>query len=124
MRDGSGLAVGNRMTCTTLLRVLDLTDEPRYAAVDRGLSVAGRTGTMALRFLGDPLEGRLRAKTGSLNGVVGLAGTIDGGAEPEFAFLATDDISFEGGMDLQAQVAHAVATFPDAQVTKDLVPAP
>jgi D-alanyl-D-alanine carboxypeptidase/D-alanyl-D-alanine-endopeptidase (penicillin-binding protein 4) len=124
MRDGSGLARANQMTCDTLLRVFDLSREPRYAAIDRGLSVAGRSGTMATRFIGDPLAGKLRAKTGSLNGVVGLVGTVDGGVGARFAFLAGGGFSQRTGAQMQADIARAVAAYPDRSVALGLVPAP
>jgi D-alanyl-D-alanine carboxypeptidase/D-alanyl-D-alanine-endopeptidase (penicillin-binding protein 4) len=124
MRDGSGLARANQMTCDTLLHVFDLSQEPRYAAIDLGLSVAGRSGTMATRFVGDPLAGRLRAKTGSLNGVVGLVGTVDGDVDAHFAFLAAGGFSQSGGAQLQARIARAVAAYPDRSVARGLVPAP
>ncbi len=96
----------------------------KFAAVDRGLPVVGRTGTLALRFLGDPLGGVLRAKTGSINGVVSLSGTIDAGPRPWFAFVANGNFSTAGGGQLQDDIAHAVARYPDSSNTAQLVPAP
>lgn len=61
--DGSGLSANNRLTCDTLVAVMDhLADTP---AAD-GLAVAGRSGTLIDEFLGSPVEGRLVAKTGTL----------------------------------------------------------
>jgi D-alanyl-D-alanine carboxypeptidase/D-alanyl-D-alanine-endopeptidase (penicillin-binding protein 4) len=124
LHDGSGLAPDDRVTCDTLLRVLSLTHRAKFAAMDRGLAVAGRTGTLALRFLGDPLSGVLRAKTGSINGVVSLSGTIDAGPRPRFAFVANGNFSTAAGAQLQDDVAHAVARYPDSSNTAELVPAP
>ena len=63
LADGSGLSANNRLTCDTLIGVLDhLADTP---AVD-GLAVAGRSGTLIDEFLGSDVEGRLIAKTGTL----------------------------------------------------------
>ena len=56
-----------------------------------------QTGTLAERFVGDPLAGKLRAKTGSIDGVVGLVGVIDGPDDLHFAFLANGDFSTATG---------------------------
>jgi D-alanyl-D-alanine carboxypeptidase/D-alanyl-D-alanine-endopeptidase (penicillin-binding protein 4) len=124
MHDGSGLAHGDRVTCATMLRLIELADVPRFAAIDRGLSVAARTGTLAERFVGDPLAGKLRAKTGSISGVVGLVGVIDGPGDLRFAFLANGDFSAGAGAQLQADVARAVGSIPDVRAPPRLVPPP
>lgn len=86
--DGSGLAVENQVTCATLIEVLTLpeTQEPIRA----GLPVAGRSGTLVHRWQGTPVEGRLRAKTGTLRNVTSLAGEVDTLAGPvlTFAYVA------------------------------------
>src|SRR4051812_31402060 len=124
LHDGSGLAPDNRVTCDALLRVLALMHKAPFIAIDRGLPVAGRTGTLALRFRNDALAGVLRAKTGSINGVVSLSGTVDAGPRPRFSFLANGNFSTATGAQLQDAVAHAVARYPDSSNTATLVPAP
>ncbi len=124
LHDGSGLAPDNHLTCDALLRVLALTHRAKFAAMDRGLPIVGRTGTLAFRFLGDPLSGVLRAKTGSINGVVSLSGTIDAGPRPWFSFVANGNFSTAAGGQLQDEIAHAVARYPDTANTATLVPAP
>jgi serine-type D-Ala-D-Ala carboxypeptidase/endopeptidase (penicillin-binding protein 4) len=124
VRDGSGLARDTKLRCDTLLSLVELAARPEYKALDDALAVAGRTGTLAIRFLGDPLAGRLRAKTGSLDGVTGLAGVIDGPHPLRFAFLAGGNFSYAGGQQLQADIAHVIASYPDPGAGKDLVPAP
>ncbi len=124
LHDGSGLAPDDRVTCDALLGVLRLSRRARYAAIDRGLPIAGRSGTLAFRFLGDPLAGVLRAKTGSIAGAVALSGTIDTGVRPQFAFVANGTFSEADGSRLQDDVAHAIARYPDTTDTAALVPAP
>lgn len=68
--DGSGLSPTNRLSCRLLTSVLAGAPE----SVRSGLPIAGRTGTLSRRFLDTPIEGKLRAKTGSLDGVASLAG--------------------------------------------------
>lgn len=121
--DGSGLSPGGRLACATLIDLVDAADP----AIDDGYADAGESGTLALRFIGHPLQGVLHAKTGQINGVVGLAGFLDAeGARPlvRFAFLANGDFSTEGGQALQQVVAEALASYPDAPPTSELVPAP
>lgn len=79
IHDGSGLSRANRISAGTLLEVLALasaTDRPELRTVVTGLPVAGFTGSLASRFdTGRPAgRGRVRAKTGTLTGVHGLAG--------------------------------------------------
>jgi len=127
LHDGSGLAPTDRVTCDVLLGVVALSARPPFTAIDKGLPVAGRTGTLALRFGGTSLVDRLRAKTGHIDGVVGLAGVIDGGArgtEPRFAFVADGTFSTDGGAQLQDEIAAAIGAYPDAPSPAELVPAP
>ncbi|HEV7524200.1 MAG TPA: D-alanyl-D-alanine carboxypeptidase, partial [Acidimicrobiia bacterium] len=124
MHDGSGLAPNDQATCATLLRLIEVTARPRFAAVDKGLAIAGSSGTLAGRFVGDPLAGKLRAKTGSLNGVVGLVGVIDGPNDLHFAFVANGNFSTAGGAQLQANVASAIGSTPDVRLPAGLVPPP
>jgi len=124
MHDGSGLAPADRASCTTLLELTELTSKRPFAAVDNGLPTAGKSGTLSNRFVGDPLAGRLHAKTGSLDGVVGLVGHIDGPGNLRFAFVANGAFSTAAGERLQAEIATAVASTPAVQVPADLVPAP
>jgi D-alanyl-D-alanine carboxypeptidase/D-alanyl-D-alanine-endopeptidase (penicillin-binding protein 4) len=79
--DGSGLARGNRLQPETLLSVIQAAASDEHAElrpVLTGLPVAGFTGSLTYRFdTGDPAGlGDVRAKTGTLTGVHGLAGTV------------------------------------------------
>jgi D-alanyl-D-alanine carboxypeptidase/D-alanyl-D-alanine-endopeptidase (penicillin-binding protein 4) len=123
--DGSGLSPDDRVTCAALLTAVELGDRLQDRALRVGLPVAGRTGTLAQRFLGDPLAGRLMAKTGNIDGVVGLAGIVDtAGGSVRFAFLANGAFSTAGGAALQNDVAHLVAEYPTVPAPGRLVPAP
>jgi D-alanyl-D-alanine carboxypeptidase/D-alanyl-D-alanine-endopeptidase (penicillin-binding protein 4) len=124
MNDGSGLAPTDRASCSTLLELIEVTSEPRFAAVGKGLAVAAQSGTLANRFVGSPLAGVLHAKTGSLNGVVGLVGRVDGPNNVHFAFLANGNFSTTTGEVLQAEIASAVASAPTIKAPADLVPPP
>jgi D-alanyl-D-alanine carboxypeptidase/D-alanyl-D-alanine-endopeptidase (penicillin-binding protein 4) len=124
MHDGSGLAPDDRVTCDTMLQVIELTTEPKYAAISKGLPVAAQSGTLAGRFVGSPLAGRLRAKTGSIAGVVGLVGVIDRSDDLHFAFLANGHFTAAGGSDLQTRVANAIDATADLRAPTDLVPPP
>jgi len=79
--DGSGLARGNRLdpdTLTSLMTVLAGAEQADLRAALTGLPVAGFSGSLTYRFdEGDPAgEGAVRAKTGTLSRVSGLAGTV------------------------------------------------
>ena len=80
--DGSGLSRDNRVTLAAELAVLELgadPDQPDLRTVVAGLPVAGFSGSLASRFLdaaSAAARGVVRAKTGTLTGVHGLAGVV------------------------------------------------
>ncbi len=82
LADGSGLSRSNRMTADTLAELLSKVatgSEPTLAPIAPGLAVAGLTGTLADRFsvpATRPGRGVVQAKTGTLTGVVALAGLV------------------------------------------------
>lgn len=97
--DGSGLSAENRVTCATLVAVLQHIDATSIVA---SLPVAGRTGTLADEFVGSAVEGRLVAKTGTLGNpppdvdppaVKGLAGYLDAedGSTIQFVMILNGD---------------------------------
>jgi len=93
MDDGSGLSRTDRATCRELMAALDLSNQAAYAPLFDGLAVAAQTGTLALRYKGTPLAGKLRAKTGSLDNAAGMVGVVAAQATLRFAFLDNDTAS-------------------------------
>lgn len=99
LQDGSGMSVYNRVSPRATATVLRwTTTQPWGEAWRATLPVGGRDGTLARRFVGTPLEGRIFAKTGSLNGVNALAGflTAASGRTLVFAVYANDRPSTGG----------------------------
>jgi len=93
--DGSGLSRHDRLTPQTLLSVLGTDAQPGHAQlrpVITSLPVAGFTGSLAYRFQDAPRAGLgvVRAKTGTLTSVSGLAGmvTTRDGAVLDFVAVA------------------------------------
>ncbi len=94
--DGSGLSVDNRLTCDAILTVLQRTGFE--SPIGQGLPVAGQTGTLSDAFVDQPVAGRLRGKTGTLNNppfnvdppaVKALAGylPVEGGSAIEYVLI-------------------------------------
>jgi D-alanyl-D-alanine carboxypeptidase/D-alanyl-D-alanine-endopeptidase (penicillin-binding protein 4) len=124
LKDGSGLDRGNRVTCANLVAALALADRPELAAMYDGLPVAGRSGTLVGDFVGTPLAGNFRGKTGSLDGVTGLTGVFDLGRRIRFAFLENGDFGETQGEVLREGVGDIIGRYPDAPAVDALVPAP
>ena len=93
VKDGSGLSGQNKISALTLAQTLvKIYDDPKYKTLIEGLPVGGVSGTLKSRFLNTAPQGvgLVRAKTGTLNGVVNLAGYIDSGVH-EYAFVVIAD---------------------------------
>ncbi len=78
--DASGLSGRNRFPAQAMTAILQRAAElPALSAMGSGLAVAGVSGTLADRFGQPPTKraaGYVRAKTGTLTGVVGLSGFV------------------------------------------------
>jgi D-alanyl-D-alanine carboxypeptidase/D-alanyl-D-alanine-endopeptidase (penicillin-binding protein 4) len=124
LADGSGLDRGNRVSCRTLMSVLGFGARSDFKGLWDGLAVAGQTGTLADELRGSALNGKLRAKTGSLQGVTGLAGLIDVRRAVVFSYLASGDFNLGAGVAMRERVAEIIGQFPDAPPADQLVPMP
>ncbi len=75
--NGSGLYTGNEFTPAQIVGVLVYMAKHRYASdYMTTLPIAGEDGTLRRRLKGNPAEGQLRGKTGTLNEVSALAGYL------------------------------------------------
>ncbi|MEV7418137.1 D-alanyl-D-alanine carboxypeptidase/D-alanyl-D-alanine-endopeptidase [Streptomyces sp. NPDC089919] len=113
--DGSGLSrddkVSARLLAALLARAADPA-RPDLRPVLTGLPVAGFSGTLKARNTGgSPAAGLLRAKTGTLNGVNALAGTVvdPSGRLLAFAFLAEGTASKDAAQGALDRLGVAVA---------------
>jgi D-alanyl-D-alanine carboxypeptidase/D-alanyl-D-alanine-endopeptidase (penicillin-binding protein 4) len=117
--DGSGLSRDNLLPVQALPDLLTLAADPaeaRLNAVITTLPVAGFSGSLAYRFVGVAPGGlgKVRAKTGTLTGVHGLAGlvvTADG--RPLVFAVIADRVPVVRTLDARAQldtVASRLAT--------------
>ena len=122
--DGSGLDRSDRLSCDVLHRVLATAGDGGELA--KALPVAGGPGTLYRRFLNTPAAGKVRAKTGSLNGVAALGGwtTAASGRPLRFALLSNELPSAPVGSALQDKVVNAMARYPQAPAADDLAPRP
>lgn len=124
--DGSGLDTGNRVSCDLLLGIL-LADGAG-GPLSSNLSVAGESGTLSERFVGTPAEGRLTAKTGSLNEVTALSGWVASEGRQNIAFAYVVNVpsgeSISGDdLALQTDLGVALALWPEGIDAEALVPA-
>ncbi len=123
MIDGSGLDRGNRVTCNLLTSVLDRAGP--HSDLTNDLSIAGETGTLDRRLANTVLSGKVRAKTGTLTGVVGLAGFAQAsdGTEVTFAILLNGDQSNDG-FGIWVSLLTTLIGYPDLTGLADLGPLP
>lgn len=86
--DGSGLSRMDTVTttflCDLLVHVYSSFSETDKSIYLDALPVGGVDGTLENRFQGTPLEGNIRAKTGSLTGVSALSGYLTAKREKDY----------------------------------------
>jgi len=75
LNDGCGLSRTSRISAnSTLLFLEKIRNQREFTAFWNALAVAGVDGTLSHRMKGTAADGKLRGKTGTLNGVYNLAG--------------------------------------------------
>jgi D-alanyl-D-alanine carboxypeptidase/D-alanyl-D-alanine-endopeptidase (penicillin-binding protein 4) len=78
LSDGSGLSSSNLLSPLAFAQILRyIRRHPRYGTFAGGLPQAGAPGSLKTRFIGTPMAGRVRAKTGSISRVNSLSGYIE-----------------------------------------------
>ncbi|MCX6439367.1 MAG: D-alanyl-D-alanine carboxypeptidase [Actinobacteria bacterium] len=107
-KDASGLSKENRITASMMGQLLyQLRKDPKYGLLYDSLPVGGVSGTLRSRFLetAPNAVGLVRAKTGTLNGTVTLAGYVES-ADREYVFVTlADDISRGNAASAKARAA-------------------
>jgi D-alanyl-D-alanine carboxypeptidase/D-alanyl-D-alanine-endopeptidase (penicillin-binding protein 4) len=113
--DASGLSRRNRLTPQTLTDMLQATSDQRasgFGPIRSGLAVAGATGSLRDRYTAPetrPGRGVVRAKTGTLTGVTGLAGLVSRPDGRLLAFAFVDDSTPGGTFGARAALDRAAA---------------
>jgi D-alanyl-D-alanine carboxypeptidase len=93
VKDASGLSRKNRVTAKQVGQLLvKIHHDEKYAPVINGLPIGGLTGTLKDRFIKTAPNaiGLVKAKTGTLNGTVNIAGYVESDSH-EYAFVIIAD---------------------------------
>jgi serine-type D-Ala-D-Ala carboxypeptidase/endopeptidase (penicillin-binding protein 4) len=112
LSDGSGMSTYNRLSPRSVATLLHWArSQPWGDAWRATFPVAGVDGTLARRFRGTPLEGRLFAKTGTLNATNALSGymTARSGRTLIFSFYANDVPGDAGATDVMDRTLTLIA---------------
>lgn len=123
--DGSGLSRENRLSCDSMVALL--TDVGIESPLTSWLARPGEPGTLEDRMVGSELTGRVRAKTGSLNGVRTLAGWLLTLPERNVAFAVGangDDAPEELLESLEEQILASALSYPAVPPVEKLGPKP
>jgi D-alanyl-D-alanine carboxypeptidase/D-alanyl-D-alanine-endopeptidase (penicillin-binding protein 4) len=108
--DGSGMSTYNRLAPRAVVTFLRWAATQQWGAAWRAtLPVAGFDGTLRNRFKGTALQGRLFAKTGTLNATYALSGYMiaKSGRTLTFSIFANDvpeDVKGREAMDSALQL--------------------
>lgn len=87
IKDGSGLTPSNNLTASFLSQLMArLSQESYYAHFYNSLAIVGETGTCKDMCIGTPARGRVKAKSGTLRGVVCYTGYATGADGTDYAF--------------------------------------
>ena len=117
LMDGSGLSLADRSTASALARLLTAAAaEPEIAAAVFGsLSIAGKNGTLERRMLA--LGGRVRGKTGTLDGVSSLTAYVTSTTGHRYVIsivMNRSSLSFWQAHSAQDEIAALVARLSDS----------
>lgn len=122
--DASGLSENNRLTCEVLTSVL--VAQGSDGSLANGLAVPGEPGTLHDRLLQPSLQGRVRAKTGTLRPATSLGGWLLTVPERQLAFaIIVNTPGAQIGareVALQGQLLEAMLAYPDTVDPETVAP--
>lgn len=98
IHDGSGLSKQDRVTAKLIADLLvKIRGDQKFSALYEGLPISGISGTLESRYINTAPQavGLVRAKTGTLDGTVSLAGYVESGTH-EYIFVAIADHIHKG----------------------------
>ncbi|MBR7171495.1 MAG: D-alanyl-D-alanine carboxypeptidase, partial [Prevotella sp.] len=106
--DGSGLSLYNYVSAELLTSFLRYAYGKKeiYKHLEQLLPIAGKDGTLKKRMRKSPCEGNVRAKTGTLTGIISLAGycTASNGHKLAFTIINQGVLTNKPARDFQDQV--------------------
>jgi D-alanyl-D-alanine carboxypeptidase/D-alanyl-D-alanine-endopeptidase (penicillin-binding protein 4) len=109
LEDGSGLAAGNLVSPRAFTALLTyMHRHPRAGPFLAALPRSGQPGSLLHRFVGTPLEGQVRAKTGSIDRVNTLSGYIERPDGHSIVFSIQGNGQAVGGRAMLAQIDSVV----------------
>ncbi|MCF0191221.1 MAG: D-alanyl-D-alanine carboxypeptidase/D-alanyl-D-alanine-endopeptidase [Marinilabiliaceae bacterium] len=104
--DGSGLSPFNSLSSRELVDLLlYISRQPYSKSFRESLAKAGETGTLSSWGRGSKLQGRTIGKSGTMTGVIGYAGYVNGNNGKEYAFSILVNHAIEKRQDVRAKVA-------------------
>ena len=130
MKNGSGLNDTNRFSASQIVKLLGYMEKRFQTAPEylTSLGIAGKDGTVRGRMEGTDAAGRLRAKTGTLDGVTALSGIVEsmGGQKFLFSMVVNDypgkHAQVNAAMDdLGVAIAEAGGTLSPDQAARQMV---
>ena len=108
LADGSGLSLYNYLSAECLLRLLRYAyqHQPVYKHLLPSLPIAGEDGTLKKRMTDTHAEGNVQAKTGTLTGIISLAGycTASNGHRLRFAIINQGTLSAKAARSFQDKI--------------------
>ncbi|WJI25908.1 D-alanyl-D-alanine carboxypeptidase/D-alanyl-D-alanine-endopeptidase [Thermosynechococcus sp. B3] len=114
--DGSGLSRQNWLTPNGLVTLLQHITQTKDASLwRRSLPLAGRSGTLRQRFRNTAAQDRVWAKTGTLRGVVALAGYVEPVQDRPLVFSLVVNQGGEATAQLRAGLDRIVVLLAQSQ---------
>lgn len=108
LADGSGLSLYNYLSAECLLRLLRYAyqHKPIYKHLLPSLPIAGEDGTLKKRMIDTHAEGNVQAKTGTLTGIISLAGycSASNGHRLCFAIINQGALSAKAARNFQDKI--------------------
>ncbi len=124
--DGSGLAETNVLTCKFLLDIL--VAEGANSAFAQTMSIGGQRGSLRNGYANTAADGKVFAKTGTLNAVTALSGYVQSASQENvataFAYIVNESPVSLSSQALRKDIVLSLAAYPQGPEITELSPQP